>query len=981
MTKLFKNSKHVLSFVLAFAVLAVSLFTGVVINSDAACVGETIYWSGYEGSETVDTINDAVNDVKQAGTAADPIIIDNAEELYVLVTKVGSASENVYYKVANGISKIILQPENTDAADVLDLANSQAVREHFEGNPSGRKAWSAAASGSEFRGNFDGNGVTICGMYSNSNPSGLFGRCLNNVTLSNFTIKNSYATSYNGGLVIGQNQASYQTYRTTLDKISIVNNCMIGWNNTSVAVGNMALIGMLSTKATASNLFVSGNIAQFEGPKGKDTENKVGPISLIKVGGWDGSAWFTNSIILDITPYATTGTYTDTKGTEATDDDTVYPNTQTFGYATGDNRAFANIYTNMSSVAEYSNKTVTYEADEIKQVDGADLQGSSAVVTITKNETDNSITNGFDWKNTWVYGFPGEYPTTITAAVASDEEVISCYSGTPATAFSDTAHDGSTAENAIVIATADEFAYLANGADGNTAGKYYAIDPSIDAMVLQSSDYADTIMALDSASEVKDYFENTAPSGAKINWATSASSTTCFAGTLNGNGATIYGMHSTANNQYGLFPYSYNITLENIAIKNSYVYGDKAGVIVGYAGSNAGTITFNNCEVANNVAIASRFNDGMSHGGVLIGYFQDSTWNNTFLTVDNCVIYGNSATHTESYTSGEVTATYDTNYGLYGVVKGSATDNVAVKISDSIILDTLPFVHDNVASKAFNYGTFENVYTNMLGQTFVNKNYNNGIKTYTLSSTVNDDGTVVISSRGESTKDRTLAAGSLISISAADVIGDNAKTNASALGWVDNGGVWYTGNAWGYPSFKKAGVMPTANQMAFDGLTMTNYDTYTAVDPEFSMYATSLNLKANPYIAFTFAFNGEYKTNRDDITVTFTNSSGTQIAQTTVGNGKGGVNAGWTNNAGAGRYHLYRLENVAVEDLCKPITVTVNYDGNNTVFGTFSVEGFALDIQNAYKQDPCDYYAVRVEAAKALLYYTQMINARYGSIA
>ena len=45
MTKLFKNSKSILSFVLAFAVLAVSLFTGVVINADAAATG-TIYWDG-----------------------------------------------------------------------------------------------------------------------------------------------------------------------------------------------------------------------------------------------------------------------------------------------------------------------------------------------------------------------------------------------------------------------------------------------------------------------------------------------------------------------------------------------------------------------------------------------------------------------------------------------------------------------------------------------------------------------------------------------------------------------------------------------------------------------------------------------------------------------------------------------------------------------------------------------------------------------
>ena len=38
MTKLFKNSKQLLACVMAFAVLAVSLFTGVAIHADAATV-------------------------------------------------------------------------------------------------------------------------------------------------------------------------------------------------------------------------------------------------------------------------------------------------------------------------------------------------------------------------------------------------------------------------------------------------------------------------------------------------------------------------------------------------------------------------------------------------------------------------------------------------------------------------------------------------------------------------------------------------------------------------------------------------------------------------------------------------------------------------------------------------------------------------------------------------------------------------------
>ena len=951
-----------------------------------AAGGKTIYW---DGSKTAPT-------EQVDGT----YIINTAEELAYVAYSATTGN----YKIADDIGTIIMQPKATieaagGASKLMSLSSYEETKTYFEDlkeKSADLKPWGVKASNTNpFGGTFDGNGVEIYGLYYNNvdawQCAALFPSVAYNATIKNVAVKSSYlvASNYSGALIGYVNGTiNSVNYNGTMHiENCVIANNYIGAGHNSYRAGVMlgGVQGTVNVTVTADdgtetivreafvgvsveNCLVYGNIAYsklsataaesgiFGSPANhnQNEETTYGCDNQIE-----------NSIILDCTPYVVDG-----------------------GNNISRPENFNKVYTNdidplpgtAVNVPSWLGASTTEEAwaiytskNKINVLDNAVLATGSAAVANMPN---------LDWSK-WAYGMSGEYPTPITSAVASDEKVISCYSGTPATAFSDTAHDGSSAENAIIISSADELAYLANGADGLTAGKYYAIDPSIDAMVLQPSDYAEDIMALDSASAVKNYFENTAPSGAKKGWATSATSTTNFGGTLNGNGVTIYGMYSTTYNVYGLFPYASNITLENIAIKNNYVYGDKAGVIVGYA-TTAGTITLNNCEVANNVAIVSRFNDGMSYGGVLIGYVVDpTTYTNTFLTVDNCVIYGNIATHTESVTSNGVTATYDTNYGLYGNVKGNSADPAATKISNSIILDTLPFGHNSIVANAFNNGTFSNVYTNMLGQTYVNTNYNQGVKTYILSSTVNDDGTVVISSGGESTKDRTLAAGSLISISAADVMGDNAKTKAPSLGWADNGGVWYTGNAWGHPSLiENTSVMPTANQMAYDALTMTNYDEYTHTDPYFSMYATSLNLKTNPYIAFTFAFAGgtpDYKANRDNITVTFKTAS--ETITTKVGNGNGGLSDGWTNNEGAGRYHLYRLTGISVEDLCKDITVTVNYSGTDYTFGTFSAEGFALDIQNAYKQDPCQYYATRVEAAKALLYYTQMINARYGSIA
>lgn len=945
-------------------------------NDANKSTGETIYWDGTVATSIEDDTS-ATDATK--GTESNPIIISNAKELAYLVSKEGAKSAGRYYKMADGISKIVLQPKDTAAADVLNLANAQAVRDHFESNPNGIKKWSQAATGSEFKGNFDGNLVTIYGMYSPSNnPGGLFSRCAGNVSLSNFTLRNSYLRTYNSGLVVGKNESN-NTYYTRYENIAVINNCMIGYNDTNIsAISNMSLLGVLTTKATINNLLVYDNIARFEG--GKNIPNLTGPIGLINVNGWD-QPWITNSIILDITPYRIPGDYTDTQGTESTDDDVVTTSTLAFAYATADARAFKNVYTDMPTTVTYKDKTVTYTESQIKQVNKADLQGSNVITTITNNETANNITNGFDWSKL-AYGANGEYPTLVKAAESKRIEYWDGTEGGESVTYNDDgtiaintlADNGEkgTSDDPIIIENAEELAFIAN-ATGNvlntdgtiktetgknyvTAGVYFKIADDIEAIVLQpKSDAANEIMSLTSAQEVKDHFEKYASS--MKNWISSQYNTsTPFQGHLEGNGVTIYGLYHNkpSNTSYtGLIPVVGNdAIISNLTITNSYmVAGDNQGAITSYSRDGKATdtknITFEGCAVTNCYMTNSKSDAGsVVRAGVLAGNING----NHNVVVNNCLVYGNYARNTAiTLPDGSV------GFDLSLVASLTNTNSTNNRITNSIVLGATPYVKYNYSFNGHNNATISNVYTDQ---------EISGVKCYYTSLTA--------------TTTQTFS--KMTKIDPADVIGSKAQTIVDAINAANGDSRdMYVGNAWGYPGFTEAGIMPTANQQAFDNLVLKNTDTYGAYNPEFSMYATSLNLKANPYIAFTFAFNGEYKANRDNISVTFTTASG-KTTTTTVGNGNGGVSTGWTNNAGAGRYHLYRLKDIDVKDLAAGITVTVSYGGETYNFGTFSVEGFALDSANALKKNPTsNYYAANLNAAKALLYYVQTVSARYGA--
>ncbi len=226
MTKLFKNSKQILSVVIAFAIIAVSLFTGVAVISADAATG-TIYWDGTVASSFSDN---------SAGTEGDPIIINTAAELALVITQ----TEGKYYKIADGIKKIVLQKQSDEAA-VMAITDGDNALTVLSGLASPLK-WDFTTSNvtADFNGHFDGNGVVIYGLYSYGvtwNTSALFPRVTSNSTFKNVAIRNSVVGRWEGaGLLVGNIGVVSGSETLKFDNIELSNS----WVATFHKQGNRA---------------------------------------------------------------------------------------------------------------------------------------------------------------------------------------------------------------------------------------------------------------------------------------------------------------------------------------------------------------------------------------------------------------------------------------------------------------------------------------------------------------------------------------------------------------------------------------------------------------------------------------------------------------------------------------------------------------------------------------------------------------------
>lgn len=205
-----KRKKSIISIMLAFVLFSGTLFTvnvGINVNAFAAASeNETDYsvWSGsaaekFEGG---------------TGVSDDPYIIKTADQLYKMVSGDGLLSDGAmaYYKVADGITTFYLN-------DILNNDSLDGIKELV--GAKNHKNWTTS---NYFKGNFDGNGVTIRGMVSYNANSFVYG-LVGGAAVKNINFDSCYVYSSGSAAVLTTRIGSYQneTDTSTVANISVRN--------------------------------------------------------------------------------------------------------------------------------------------------------------------------------------------------------------------------------------------------------------------------------------------------------------------------------------------------------------------------------------------------------------------------------------------------------------------------------------------------------------------------------------------------------------------------------------------------------------------------------------------------------------------------------------------------------------------------------------------------------------------------------------
>ena len=887
------------------------------------------------------------------------IIIDSAEEFVYLAKASGDDTAGKYYKVADGIAGFDLSNGKLDYTKGL-AANIDTIKaggKNHAGNTPG------------FQGHFDGNGITVYGAWTNhqtiSGYAGLFSCAKNDVTIKNVHVKLASFTAKTAvGGIIGYYAADKMS-QVNIENCSVTESHLETTEYTSTSGGLGAIVGYAGSAPSykdengktvyvnvdfnVNNCFVNLDKNYFISAA-EDGAYQNGEYAayggVVSMSGTN-DVMVSNCIVIGVKPYPVT-------------DNNAWNGIQHTGHANN----FSNVYTDqLVSNAIYVGGTTGNTQNlttVMTQLTTAQLTGLKA----------NNNMPALDWNNVWTT--TNGYPTFINNKYeAPASGIVLTWDGSVATGI---ATGSGTKADPYIINSASELAWLVQQNEKATLDKYFKVADGVSAIVLQSADKASDIMALSSAAETKAYFEN----GSFTQWKTTGWEQAGFCGNFDGNGATIYGMYAKSTNNAALFcTVDAGATIKNIGVKNAYLTSSasnyQVAAIVGvgsdssHSAKNRGVFAITGCTVANCYLRNSA--TGHDRSGVILGAVSEDSY-----YMENCLVYGNDAYYG---------ANYENKMSLISTSVGNNMSPDTAKLPEGITPTTNGNLYNNEIRNSVilgcdvmnlkgargwrrnDAGCYTNVYSDMSALV-------NGVITYS-------DGTF------------TYTENDIKKITQQDAFGANAEVVMPNLAWGD---VWFTGAAGDAPGFKPAGDMPSSAQTAFDTMILSNYDTvgegtvYNASNNMvFGMYNASLNIKANPYMVFTFAFAGEYKENRDKIKIRFTY---TKDGATVVGeeiavpafDGSDVVNVnGWTHKASqnAGRYHTYRATNIPVEALASGIKVEASYKGGAWLdFGSYSVEGFALMAENANKIEPCDYYASRYDAAKALLFYVKMIQARYG---
>lgn len=991
------------------------------VNTEAT---DTIYWNDWQVSEDENSI-DELNDTDASGNSwDDPIIIDNADELFWLCrVSTYNDTTNKYFKIADNIKNIILATENViDGEKIMAMTDAEEIGEYLNSLNEG-KGWNWNGDNGSFNGNFDGNGATIYGMRSNA----LFGTI-------DCGVRNeeNYYQYYS-------NTYHYDNVGTVIKNINIKNSYYHNRDDDNVAVGGIVaktcgiadgekVAGVISFEnCSVTNSYFTGAVYGGTLPNG-NVGARAGNIGAFIGAATDHDIYRINNCITYGNKISITNTNTDIKDANgnfisvidkvavagsASDRfyvgenniankkarlyntvtnsivlDNVTPYTLAWAYSSAWTPSFSNVYTDQSltfhSGVEYDKvMTPITDRDSVK---------GTVVETTCPN---------LDWDSEWIIDARGGYPSPVQRATSAGKTIYwqgDAGSETTLDAVNDTGASGASWENAIIIDNAEELYWVLRQAGvDNTVGKYFKIADGIDRIVLQPKGVLelDELLACKDGAAVQTYFNDLKEAGKEFkSWAAGGNSRAVFDGNIDGNGVEILGLYTESaagddkvgfigawdGGKPGTWTDSNNdgkvdrpgeitvnivnsgITVKNFTVGYSYMVSARRLGVFGaqsqgdtYGAYVKGILELDTCAVINCYLKNTDYTFSQGEVGVVTGECSDDV-----VKMNNMLVYGNNATDK----SGTALRLKGGVLNSLEYEKGKFVYNT---VTNSLVLGTDPFVRTaEIYYRVNEKACFKNLYT---------------------------DAEILQIAGNVLTDDNAKK------VDPAELIGSKAQGIVDKLNG-DNGTTWYIGNEYdGIPSLKPATILPTAIQKAYNSLKLTQYDNYGTSDLDFGVYTTNINLKNNPYMGITFALNGEYKLNRHKVDIKIStvdaNEVETVIRDTDNTNNITDMNLpafgegeeiidlnGWTNKKNAGRYHLYTLKDLPVSDMCKSLKITMSYTddaGTKTVEAVISLEGFGCYKQNQYLATGNEYYAKCAEAAKALVYYSQALDARFGA--
>ncbi len=686
---LLKCGKAILTIILAFSVLAVSLFTGAFAVSAGTV---TDVWDGSSDTEFA-----VADETAEAGTATNPYIISTAAELYGMVASGGNGK---YYKVADGIDKFVL-----NAVDGMSKEDAVAYFTNEENTPNKWYHYSTWPDGDHdkktaFSGHFDGNGATIVGLYGKGDYHAHLGFIPyvenQDVTVENVKFENAYIYSEDtrgelgSAVVIG----TYNTNAATnirVNNVSVVNSTVRD-NNAAAIMGYSAVTANVAPRCQISNIVTANNTITCNA----DSADRYGVVfGFYSFWAGNTTTQLSNMILADDIQFASNAEF--------------LGNSATYSFV-----SFSNVYTVGTKPSEdYAYAGVTFGINADTLTDAAAMETASALswgkdfVAMENSVPDLAIFHNVESVSVGKAGHvvmcTDEGCTVISSQTAAHTvdangicsacgyvSGIRIWDGTSDTEFAvadETAEAGTEANPYIITSPAELYGMVASG--GN--GKYYKVADGIDRFVLNSE-----------GGTQKWYHYST--------WAQAPTdyNKKPFSGHFDGNGVIIDGLYGTGDWEahLGFIPFVQNsdVTVENVKFQNAYIYSEdtrgeygSAVVIGNYYTNAATTIKINNVSVVN-----STVKD--MNASAIVGYSVISDGNAApTVEISNIVTAGNTITGNDAARQGVI-------FGYYNLYNG----NTNVQLSDMILADNIQFASNAEAlanAEAYINLRYENVYT------------------------------------------------------------------------------------------------------------------------------------------------------------------------------------------------------------------------------------------------------------------------------